>query len=212
MLTIFAIPKPFTGIDDIHQRNAINSWKQVVDGRDIVLIGGEETQRVARELGVECATGLKTNTLGTPLVSSAFEIVHNKTNSPYLAYANCDMILFSNFKSAFEMLRQCDQLESFFATTRRIDLALDKLVDFQNETEVAKLKQDAATTGVAESLVCKDVMLFPRDLFEAIPDFAVGRGNWDNWMVFRAKQLGVPVIRINSDFQTIHQSLSLIHI
>ena len=206
MLTFFSIPKPFTGIDDLHQKNAINSWKKLVSGNNVVLLGDSEIEAAAQKLGVRSATGLKTNHRGTPLVNSAFELVRDASDSPYFAFVNCDMILFEEFISAFNLLSRQTELKRFFATTRRVDLPVNRLVDFQIETDISRLKHDAQTNGVVESLVCKDVMLFPRNLFDSIPDFAVGRGNWDNWMVYRAKQLGVPVIRMTTDILTIHQA------
>lgn len=206
MLSIFSIPKPFIGIDDLHQTNAINSWKRLVGGHRIILIGDSAMHSVARRLGVRCVPGVKTNDQGTPLVNSAIELVQQHTETPYLAYCNCDVILFEEFTSAVELLIGRSEWDRFFATTRRINLAVDDVVNFADELAVAALKQTAATQGVIESLVCKEVMVFPRDLYDAIPAFAVGRGNWDNWMIFRAKQLGVPVVRMNPDIPTIHQA------
>jgi len=204
MLTIFSIPKPFVDTDDVHQRNAINSWRRLFGGKNVVLVGDPAIESIAGEMGVRSITGVRTNAFGTPLVSSALELVRQTTKTPYLVYSNCDIILFDEFKWGVELLMT--QLGRFFATTRRINLRLDRVIDFDRDEDVLELKEAAFQHGEIESLVCKEVMIFSRTLFETVPDFAVGRGNWDNWMVFQAKQLGVPTVRMTADIPTIHQA------
>jgi len=41
VLTIFAIPKPFSGEFDRIQRNAISSWKSLPGAPQIILFGDE---------------------------------------------------------------------------------------------------------------------------------------------------------------------------
>ena len=208
MLTIFAIPKSFEGADDLHQRNAINSWKQLVGGDNVLLIGDDSLEAHANELGVRCVAGVELNEHGTPLISSAFELAKNNSSTPYLAYSNCDMILFGELLQGLNRIVSCSDIEKFFATTLRINLPVDGLVDFGDTRAVTELKNSAHKHGEIESLVCKDVMIFPRGLYSSIPDFAVGRGNWDNWMVVRAKQLGAAVVRMQADIPTVHQAHS----
>lgn len=208
MLTIFSIPKPFTGVDDHHQRNAVNSWKQLVGGENVLLIGDDSIESPAKDLAVRYATGVKSNEYGTPLISSAFEIAREHSKTPYLAYSNCDMILFEELMHGLKKIISCPDFDSFLATTRRINLPVDGLVDFGDREAVEELKLSAQEHGEIESLVCKDVMIFPRDLYDSIPDFVVGRGNWDNWMVYQAKQIGAAVIRMQADIPTVHQAHS----
>ena len=208
MLTIFAIPKSFDGIDDLHQRNAINSWKQIVDGRDILLVGDGSIQKTAEDLGVGFVGGVKKNRQGTPLISSAFQLARAHSKTPVLVYANCDMIMFEEIRGAIELLRDQSDFPNYLATTRRINLKVDQLVDFSNPSAVEELRRATLQRGVIESLVCKDIMIFPRDLYHSIPDFSVGRGNWDNWMVQRAKTLGATIVRMTKDIPTVHQAHS----
>ena len=39
-----------------------------------------------------------------------------------------------------------------------------------------------------------DYFLFPRHLFAEIPEFAIGRAGWDNWMIYQARRQGWPVV------------------
>ena len=101
-LTIFTAPKPFGENPhiDLIQRNAIRSWKHLSDDRanvEVVLLGSEAgVADVAKELDVTHLPGLEYNEQGTPIVSSAFELVRQYATSPLLAYCNADVILFKD--------------------------------------------------------------------------------------------------------------------
>ncbi len=75
-LTIFTAPKPFVDphIIDI-QMNAIRSWKALGEEVAIVLIGDETgIHQAAKETGSIFVADVKRNRLGTPLISSIFNI------------------------------------------------------------------------------------------------------------------------------------------
>jgi hypothetical protein len=57
-----------------------------------------------------------------------------------------------------------------------------------------------------------DYFLFPHDLFSEIPDFAIGRAGWDNWMIFHARQQGWPVIDATPSILVIHQDHDYSHL
>jgi hypothetical protein len=57
-----------------------------------------------------------------------------------------------------------------------------------------------------------DYFVFPRDTDWRMPPFAVGRTVWDNWLVFRARELGMPVIDLTPSLFVAHQSHDYSHI
>jgi hypothetical protein len=100
-LTIFTAPKPFTNPHiNIIQRNAIQAWKSLPDV-DILLIGDEPgIPEAAREFGVRNVPEVGRDDKGIPLVSSVMEKGHTFSDSPFLCYANADMILMSDVLTA----------------------------------------------------------------------------------------------------------------
>lgn len=206
-VTIFSIPKPFGGQTDTIQLNAINSWKRLGPKVEVLLIGDEPgIAETAAELDVRHAGNLQFNANGTPLVSSAFEIAHAQTDSPLLAYCNCDVMLFDDFVTTIERLQTHADLSRFVAFGPRIDLPLDEQVNFDDNGQVRDLLSRAQQAGTRSSNVCKEYFVFPRELYHDIPPFAVGRGNWDNWMIHSAKQLGFPVVSVTDQITAIHQA------
>ena len=211
-ITLFSIPKAFRGPADRAQRNAVNSWKQLGDNVTIVLVGDDEgVADAAGELGVQHQGNVATNRHGTPLVSSAFQLVHDSSDTPVLVYCNCDVILFEDFRVAIERLLQVAELEQFVAIGRRTDCAIDDLIDFQEPGAMATVERQLRQQGTPAPIVCKEYFAFTRGVYDQVPEFAVGRGNWDNWMVANAKQRGIPVVNISSQARVLHQQHDYSH-
>ena len=51
-----------------------------------------------------------------------------------------------------------------------------------------------------------DYYLFTRELYGELPPFAIGRTAYDNWLIFKARSLGVPVIDATRMVTCIHQN------
>ena len=126
------------------------------------------------------------------------------SESPVLVYCNCDVILLKEFPAAIAQLMD-SALGKFVAFGRRTDLKIDHELDFNSPDNESQLRDRLAVEGRWSSVVCKEYFAFSRDLFQGIPQFAVGRGNWDNWLVARARELNVPVVSISARVPAIHQ-------
>ena len=98
------------------------------------------------------------------------------------------------------------RLSSLWGLAVRIDLDVTEDIDFTDHVSVRRLVAAARQLGQISSQVCKEYFLFHRDLFADMPEFAIGRGNWDNWMIHHAKSQRVPVINLSQAITAIHQS------
>jgi hypothetical protein len=176
------------------------------------LIGDEDgIEAAAADLGVRHAGGIEFNEHGTPLVSSAFEIAHRETNSPFLAYCNCDVILMKDFQRAVELLANDSTLDQFVAFGQRTDLKIEREIDFDQLLQIEELLGNAQKHGKLSSNVCKEYFIFNRDLYTNVPKFAIGRGNWDNWMIHSAKEKEIPVVKLSKMVSAIHQAHDYSH-
>src|SRR6266705_5770550 len=96
MLTLFAIPKAFTGHTGIIQRNAIRSWTLLRPKCEIILLGDDEgTSHVAKEFGVEHIAEIARNEFGTPLLNDMFASAERRASHKLLCFVNADIILTS---------------------------------------------------------------------------------------------------------------------
>jgi hypothetical protein len=210
-LTIFTAPKPFTDPHiDIIQRNAIQSWQNLRADVDVIMAGDEDGMEVvATELGVTHLPQVRCSDWGTPFVSSIFKLARNATDSPYLAYVNADILLLPEF---VEITRQvADQSQNFLVVGQRWNLDVTQNLDFsQNWDE--HLKTDTLSQGELHRPAGSDYFIFPREIFLDMPDFAIGRAGWDNWMIYQALQQRWPVIDATPDLMIIHQNHDYAHL
>lgn len=211
MLTIFTAPKPFTNPHiAMIQRNAIRSWLELGPEVRVVLIGQEEgLAEAAAELGAAWLPEVRRNASGTPLIPSIFQLAREYTGSPYLAYVNADIILLPDFiESTFKIAAQT---KDFLAVGQRWDLDVREPLDFSLDWQT-RLRADCAARGRLHPRGGSDYFIFPRHCFTDIPEMAVGRAGWDNWMFFKARWEGWHVIDASTDIQIIHQDHDYSHL
>lgn len=210
-LTIFSAPKPFTDphIDTI-QRNAIQSWMHLGDEVNVILVGDEPgLGEVAAEYGVELLTEVERNEKGTPLVSSIFELARVACNSPLLIYVNADILLLPDIVEASCQI--AGQASEFLVVGQRWDLDVRARLDFSTGWE-QHLQGDVSSRGGLHLPAGSDYFIFPRQLFTDIPDFAIGRAGWDNWMIYHARQRGWLVVDGTPSITVIHQDHDYSHL
>lgn len=211
-LTIFAIPKRFEGHIGIIQKNAIRSWARLAPGVEIILFGqgDAELTQLAAEVDATLVP-LATNGGGTPLLSEAFRYVHNNADGSLYCYINSDIIFGPELLEVADELLQ-SQLTSFLAVGQRTSAPIETEIDFSNSGQVDQITQLVRRSGKRDSVVCKDFFLFTSDLFQTMPEFLVGRGNWDNWMVSSTKSSGTPVVDLTLRLTAIHQNHDYSHV
>ena len=209
LITLFTIPKSFSDPNDhitIIQTNAIRSWARLGPQVQVILVGDEPgIAEAAERLGVQHSDRMQYNERGTPLVNSAFQAVRSLSETPLLAYCNSDVILIEDFLTTMQRLVDLKQEKPFVAFGRRIDLKIETEIDFDAANSMRDLVARAKSEGQICSQVCKEYFAFPRSVYENIPAFAIGRGNWDNWMIRSAKQAETPVINTSQSVTAIHQ-------
>jgi hypothetical protein len=203
MLTIFTAPKPFQGLIDVIQRNAIGSWVQLGSAVEVFLIGEEVgIADAAAEIGVQHFPDVEKNEEGTPLVSSIFQIARDHSRHEILCFVNADVILLDDLLESIEQYSQ--KFEKFLIVGQRWDLAIDDLIRFENSwVEAVRKKLD--TSGKLHPPAGSDYFIFPKSCFEGIPPLAIGRAGWDNWMIYQGRAETIPVIDATDAITVIHQ-------
>jgi hypothetical protein len=204
MLTIFTAPKPFSGHIGTIQRNAIRSWKELGPEIQILLVGDEPGMEAAADaLGVRQCPGAARNAVGTPLVSSIFDIAHRAAEFSSLCYVNADIVLTRELLDAFQIIQQ--QFESFVIVGQRWDLEVRDTLEYHNGWHEA-LAERVRLEGQFHPPAGSDYFVFPSGVYDSIPPFALGRAGWDNWMIFEARRAGIPVIDASKTVLVVHQN------
>ena len=209
-LTLFSAPKPFSDLHiSIIQRNAIKSWTLLSDV-EVLLIGDEKgVAETAKELGVKHLPDVKCSDNGTPLISSMFQLTRENSDSDLLCIVNTDMLLMSDF---LEVAKQAMKLkEKFVLLSQRWDLDVTESIDF-SEGWQERQSSIAHRQGSLHRPSGSDFFLFPKNCYTEIPDFAIGRAGWDNWMIYKARQENWPVIDCTPSVMIVHQNHDYRHL
>ncbi len=208
MLTIFSVPKPFVGHINIIQRNAIKSWTLLTPRPEILLIGDEHgTAEIAEEFGAIHIPEVGRNSHGTPLISSIFELAHKNSSTDLMCYVNCDIVFLDNFVEHVEKI----DFPAFLMVGQRTNLDVSGPLDFDDSKWRQSLHNQALPFGQRGGFAAIDYFVFTRGLYNSIPEFAVGRIGWDNWLLWKTKSMGVPIIDATNAITAIHQNHSYEH-
>jgi hypothetical protein len=123
-------------------------------------------------------------------------------------YVNSDIILMSDFMRAIQ--RVVGQRSRFLMVGHRWNLNVKEAFEFKPDWE-EKLRSHARKLGTLARPSCIDFFVFPRGLLGEIPPFAIGRPRWDNWMLYRARSMRVPLIDATPVVMAVHQNHDYSH-
>lgn len=204
MLTIFAIPKAFEGHINVIQRNAIKSWTLLKPRPEIILFGNEEDMGgVAHELGIRHVPEIRRNSYGTPFLDSVFKQAQKLAGRETLCYVNSDIILTQGVMHTMRRI----SLKDFLIVGQRWNIDMKENLDFKEPDWQKQLIRYVNKHGEIAPYDAIDYFLFPRESgLVNMPPFLVGRPSWDNWIIYRSLELGIPVIDATKDIAAIHQN------
>ncbi len=193
-LTIFAIPKAFSGQFNQIQLNAVESWTRLRPGPEIILFGDDPgTAEVAATYGLHHIAEVARNAYGTPLVPGLFVEAQRLAANDLLCYVNSDIILTQPFMDSVSRLAQLETGRKFLGVGRKTSLPIKELLDFGDESWSASLTEWAAREG-RQVTYDSDFFLFRRGQWDSIPPFAVGRCYWSSWFMYDSRRRGIDLV------------------
>lgn len=196
----------------------MRSWARLSSAVATLVIGDEPGMAEAvaevnadasRITDVRQIQDVRRNEAGTPLVSSIFELARQASPSPFLAYVNADILLLPEIVQSVRQV--AEQAPKFLIVGQRWDLNLPVLFDFSQGWD-GRLRDEVKRRGRLHAAAGSDYFIFPRDLFIDMPDFAIGRAGWDNWMIYAARQRSWAVVDGTPDMLVIHQDHDYSHL
>ncbi|HWX96751.1 MAG TPA: hypothetical protein VNZ01_07850 [Solirubrobacteraceae bacterium] len=207
-LTLFTIPK---GFSDPHvsliQRNALASWRALGPEVEVLVMGDDPgVAEAAREFGATHVGNPATNEFGTPLLDWAFAQAAARGSGDLLCYVNADIIVLDDFLAAVRRLPR----EAHLSIGQRWDCDVRSPIDFSSD--VSALSLWARQNGTLDLGRGSDYFVYPRATDFGLPAFAVGRPGWDNWIIGRTLDLGLPLIDLTPSVTVIHQNHDYGHV
>jgi hypothetical protein len=210
MLTIFTIPKAFKGHIGTIQRNAIQSWTLLRPRPEIIIFGNEDgTAQVAREFHLRHLPEIVSNEHGTPILSDLFRQAESQATFECMCYVNADILVLSDFLPAVSLVSK--KLKKFLIVSERINLDITEAMTFEPGWE-ASVKARSRETGVRVGHTAIDIFVFPRGTYRHVPDFAIGRLWFDQWLIKGARESKIPVVDLTRVAPVIHQNHDYNHV
>jgi hypothetical protein len=208
LVTIFSVPKPFSGSGRDSQERAIASWVRLGTDCEVMLIGAEDgVEERAHAYGATHIPRVAHNEFGTPLLDSIFATASRVGRGRVLCYINADIVLTSDFLRAIKTI----PFSHFLMVGQRSDLDPRYLPDDSAPDWEASLRAQVAARGRLHLPDAIDYFVFTRGLWPRMPPFALGRTSWDNWLVHRARRNGAAVIDATPSVLAVHQDHDYSH-
>ncbi|MDK9699930.1 MAG: glycosyltransferase [bacterium] len=210
MLTLFAMPKPFTGHNGTIQRNAMESWKRL-SNVEVILFGSESgVAEAAQEFGFRHIPEVRCNEFGTPIVSDLFRLAERHATFKTLCYCNADIILPSEFPLAAGAT--AEHFDRFLMIGQRWDIELTDRWNYHSSDWASDLRSYTMRNGTLHNPAGIDYFCFSTGLWNSIPDFAIGRIFWDNWLVQAALESGAALVDATETIFAVHQNHDYNHV
>jgi hypothetical protein len=115
-----------------------------------------------------------------------------------------------------QVARHCSSLfrevsSRFVLLSQRWDLDITQPLDFAEGWHL-DLRARVRAEGKLHAPAGSDFFLFPRSSYTEMPDFAIGRAGWDNWMIYKACQENWPVVDCTPSVMIVHQNHDYRHL
>ncbi len=216
MLTIFTTPKAFRGHINIIQRNALASWALLGPDAEVIVFGDDEgAAEVCQEMGLRHEPGVERSASGTKFVRSIFGRAQEIARHDVLTYVNCDIVLTEDFARSVRRVAEefgpaaharNGMAGKFLMVGRRWDTNITAPIDFSARDWAERARATALQQNRRQSQDWIDYFVFTRGLYREIPALVIGRVGWDNWLVWKARSDGAPVVDATDAVLAIHQN------
>tara|TARA_B100001173_G_C15985161_1_gene546405 strand:+ start:832 stop:1476 length:645 start_codon:yes stop_codon:yes gene_type:complete len=119
-------------------------------------------------------------------------------------FINADIILPINFLDIINPLYK--KLRRFLMVGHRWDMEVDYFINFNNESKIKSFWKNAQNNSKKHACTGIDYFIFRKETFKNLPDFAIGRPGYDNWLLWHARRRMLQLIDASSEIHAIHQN------
>ena len=159
MLTIFTIPKPFSGHIGVIQRNAIMSWLSLIPECEVILFGDEPGIReIAQEFGIRHVPEIRKNEYGTPFLDDVFNHAQKIAHHDIICYCNADIIFFNDIIEAVKKI----SVREYLMVGERWDVDVTTPLDTSRENWAEEFLNFARESSYSSEFPGNGLFYFPQ--------------------------------------------------
>jgi hypothetical protein len=122
---------------------------------------------------------------------------------------NADIIFMDDFIPSIQSTMEI--FKAFLIVGNRYDLWIEEELQMKGEW-IEELRRSVHESGSLHPPMGSDYFIFAKGQFADMPPFAIGRAGWDNWMMYKARFEGVPVVDASRRITAIHQDHDYAHL
>ncbi len=191
----------------MQQTNSLKSLLRSVPHSEVLffdpVLGAE---KVCQELGIRPPIEIERSAEGTPRVDHIFTVAAQISANAINCYINCDILITPQFGELVCKLHS-QLARNYLLVGQRVDIDCSSPV--YSASEVDKLK----LTGLLHPPHGSDYFVFPKGEFTSanMPELLVGRGSWDNWMIYHALVHEKALVDLSPDYLVAHQNHDYSH-
>jgi hypothetical protein len=101
--------------------------------------------------------------------------------------------------------------DKYVLLSQRWDYDIESPLEFTEGWE-ARLREAVRKQDQLHRPAGSDFFLFPKTCYQDVPNFTIGRAGWDNWMIYKARKEGWPVIDCTPSVMIVHQNHDYSHL
>jgi hypothetical protein len=205
MITLFSTLRPSIGDIRVNQLNAVRSWRRLHPDYEIILMGNDAgTAQIAEAAGARHIPDIRCDERGIPVFNELFKVADAEATNDVLCYVNADIILMDDFRRAVQSVIYRGR--PFLMVGQRWDLTFNEEINFNDKGWESKLRHELAINGHLHPPIGSDYFVYKRGFYKGMPAFMTGRGGFDNWMIFQARQMQADVIDASPVVTIVHQN------
>jgi len=205
MITLFTIPRAFTGGDKTRQENTLGSWTRLIPRPEIILFCGDPgVAEAAKQFDCVHVPDIKCNKKGIPYVSHVFRLASQMATNDILCYANADIIFIQDIITAAKTVKEHFNDEPFLVVGQRWNAPVPEPLEFTDGWQ-HRLQAQVKHNRSNISSCAIDYFMYSRGAVVDLPDFLVGSPKWDNWLVKNAEKRRVQIVSATQALTCIHQ-------
>lgn len=202
MITILTSFKPFTGLDAIHQVNALTSWRALWPEAEILAFGLADPE-CPKRFQVRFVSSIPSF---EPDRYHRIDLIfrHAEAHGAYRTqmYINGDIILFDDCREALELVA----MERFLLIGQRTDVDVEALLDLSSQAARDRCRRSLLHRGVLKETCAIDYFCYKKGSIPNLPSLYLGAAGWDNLLIFHCRRARVPVIDATSAVHVFHQN------
>jgi hypothetical protein len=186
--------------------NTITNWSTLMPRVNLVLFTNDSSlSSYVKDRGWTSYPIIRHAAGGSPILKSMFEKVLKNFNSTFYGYANSDNLFDSSLLETLTTIyNEFGNKTPVFISGRRTN------VDFLSMKEAisyGNIRNAVKTRGILFGTDAEDYFITNK-LFDwsIVPDLAIGRRAYDNWLVLHARAVGAITIDTSRTLLAVHQT------